>query len=103
MFICEMVANYGIYYNRWWKDLDVETKLPFVRDRIVECYFWILGVYFEPRYSLARRILTKVIAMASIVDDTYDAYGTFEELQLFTDAVDRFVFKDMTLILVTNT
>jgi len=44
-----------------------------------------MGVYFEPQYEFGRRILTKVIAMTSIIDDTYDAYGTFEELDLFTD------------------
>ncbi|GFS29269.1 terpenoid cyclases/Protein prenyltransferases superfamily protein [Actinidia rufa] len=75
--------------TRWWKDLDFAKKLPFVRDRLVECYFWILGVYFEPQYWPARRILTKVIAMTSIIDDIYDAYGTLEELALFTDAIER--------------
>ncbi|CAL5341820.1 unnamed protein product [Camellia sinensis] len=75
--------------TRWWKDLDFAKKLPFARDRLVECYFWILGVYFEPQYFLARRILTKVIALTSIIDDIYDAYGTLEELELFTDAVER--------------
>ncbi|KAK9041662.1 hypothetical protein V6N11_016752 [Hibiscus sabdariffa] len=73
----------------WWKDLDFATKLPFARDRLVECYFWMLGVYFEPQYSFAREILTKVIAMVSTMDDIYDSYGTFEELQLFTDAIQR--------------
>ncbi|CAH2040870.1 unnamed protein product [Thlaspi arvense] len=67
----------------WWKGLDVAKKLPFVRDRIVECYFWTLGVYFEPKYFMARRILTKMIALTSIIDDIYDAYGTFEELVSF--------------------
>ncbi|KAL6313966.1 hypothetical protein AAG906_011696 [Vitis piasezkii] len=57
--------------------------------RLVEGYFWILGVYFEPQYSLARRILVKVFAMISIIDDIYDAYGTFEELKLFTEAIER--------------
>ena len=48
-----------------------------------------MGVYFEPRYSFARKIFSKVIAMASILDDTYDAYGTLEELELFTNAIKR--------------
>ena len=75
---------------RWWKNLDFAHKLPFARDRVVECYFWILGVFFEPQFFLARRILTKVIAMTSIIDDIYDVYGTLEELELFTEAVERF-------------
>ncbi|XP_075668940.1 sesquiterpene synthase 2-like [Castanea sativa] len=75
--------------TRWWKDLDFVTKLPFARDRVVECYFWIVAVYFEPRYSLARKILTKVISMTSILDDIYDVYGTLEELGPFTEAIER--------------
>uniref|UniRef100_A0A2N9GC24 Terpene synthase N-terminal domain-containing protein n=1 Tax=Fagus sylvatica TaxID=28930 RepID=A0A2N9GC24_FAGSY len=75
--------------TRWWKDLDFANKLPFARDRVVECYFWIVAVYFEPQYSLARKILTKVIAMTSIIDDIYDVYGTLEELEPFTEAIER--------------
>lgn len=75
---------------RWWKNLDFVSKLPFARDRLVELYFWILGVYFEPQYSLARRRVTKVIAMTSVLDDIYDIYGTPEELKLLTDAMERF-------------
>ncbi|GKU94692.1 hypothetical protein SLEP1_g8145 [Rubroshorea leprosula] len=74
---------------KWWKDLDFATKLPYARDRIVECYIWIMGVYFEPKYSLARMFLTKVIAMTSILDDTYDNYGTYEELEVLTKCVER--------------
>uniref|UniRef100_A0A2N9GH67 Terpene synthase N-terminal domain-containing protein n=1 Tax=Fagus sylvatica TaxID=28930 RepID=A0A2N9GH67_FAGSY len=73
----------------WWKELDFARKLPFARDRVVECYFWIVAVYFEPQYSLARKILTKVIAMTSIIDDIYDVYGTLEELEPFTEAIER--------------
>ncbi|KAF5947155.1 hypothetical protein HYC85_017383 [Camellia sinensis] len=78
-----------ITYFRWWKELDFAKKTPFARDRIVELYFWILGVYFEPQYLLAKRMLTKVIALTSIIDDIYDVYGTLEELALFTDAIER--------------
>ncbi|KAL5802663.1 hypothetical protein ACOSQ4_030968 [Xanthoceras sorbifolium] len=73
----------------WCKNMDVKAKFPYARDRLVECYFWSIGVYFEPQYSLARRILTKVAAAITIVDDTYDAYGTYKELELFTDAIQR--------------
>ncbi|WVZ03704.1 hypothetical protein V8G54_024510 [Vigna mungo] len=75
--------------TKWWvKDLNVPTNFPFVRDRIVESCFWIVGVYYEPQYCLARSILIKVIAMTSIIDDVYDAYGTIDELEIFTDAIE---------------
>ncbi|CAK9321897.1 unnamed protein product [Citrullus colocynthis] len=74
---------------RWWKDLEVPIKFPFARDRIVECYFWTLGSYFEPQFSVGRKMLTKVIAISSILDDIYDAYGTFQELQVLTPAIQR--------------
>ncbi|KAL3508558.1 hypothetical protein ACH5RR_027959 [Cinchona calisaya] len=73
--------------TKWWRSIDCPKKLPFARDRLVECYFWIMCVYFEPRYSLARTILTKVISMLSILDDIYDVYGTLDELVLLTDAI----------------
>ncbi|KAK2984767.1 hypothetical protein RJ640_004592 [Escallonia rubra] len=75
--------------SRWWKDIDFASKLPFARDRLVECYFWILGVNFEPKYSFGRNFMTKIIALASVIDDIYDVYGSLEELKLFTEAVER--------------
>nr|GMD52390.1 (-)-germacrene D synthase-like [Ipomoea batatas] len=61
--------------------------------RLVECYFWILGAYFEPKYHLARKFILKIITLTSIVDDIYDVYGTPDELKLFTDAVQRSQFQ----------
>ena len=55
----------------------------------MEICFWIIGVYYEPQYYLARRILTKLTAMLSIIDDVYDAYGTIDELEIFTNAIER--------------
>ncbi|OIW15246.1 hypothetical protein TanjilG_17566 [Lupinus angustifolius] len=75
--------------SKWWKELDIPRNLPFIRDRIVELCFWILGVYFEPQYSQARKIMMKVIFLVAIVDDTYDAFGTIDELELFTKAIER--------------
>ncbi|XVF04021.1 hypothetical protein REPUB_Repub05bG0044600 [Reevesia pubescens] len=84
-----MLIIYLIDDFKWWRGLDIESNFPFARDRLVECYMWILGVYFEPHYSIARTFMTKVIALTSILDDTYDAYGTYEELDIFTKAIHR--------------
>ncbi|CAL9128169.1 unnamed protein product, partial [Musa acuminata var. zebrina] len=35
-------------------DLAPSKNLNFARDRLVECYFWILGVFFELYYSHSR-------------------------------------------------
>ncbi|CAA2988682.1 (-)-germacrene D synthase [Olea europaea subsp. europaea] len=75
--------------TRWWKALEFENKLPFARDRLVECYSWALGVYYEPQYSHGRKMLAKVIAMISVIDDIYDVYGTLDELTLLLDAIER--------------
>ncbi|KAI8529372.1 hypothetical protein RHMOL_Rhmol12G0220500 [Rhododendron molle] len=77
------------HISRWWKDLDLVSEAPYVRDRAVECFFTSVPAYFEPKYSLARLILTKATLIISVLDDTYDAYGTYEELKLFTNAVHR--------------
>ncbi|XP_076936082.1 sesquiterpene synthase TPS1-like [Bidens hawaiensis] len=75
--------------SKWWKDFEPTKILHFVRDRLVELYFWVVGVYFEPQYSRSRIFLTKVIKMATVLDDTYDNYGTYEELEIFTEAIQR--------------
>ncbi|CAN4126533.1 unnamed protein product [Withania somnifera] len=93
--IIYQVLNVDFLCCRWWKDLNFVKTLPYARDRVVECYFWALGVYFEPQYSQARVMLVKTIAMISIVDDTYDAYGTVEELATYTDVIQRWDIKEI--------
>lgn len=36
--------------------------------------------------------MTKVLAIVSILDDTYDVYGTLQECELFTSCVERCVY-----------
>ncbi|KDP35342.1 hypothetical protein JCGZ_10983 [Jatropha curcas] len=83
------LQQFTIAVQRWWKDLNLVEELPYVRDRIVEIYLWAIGAHFEPQYALARVMITKYTKMVSVVDDTYDAYGTLDELQQFTIAVQR--------------
>ncbi|KAK3200100.1 hypothetical protein Dsin_023515 [Dipteronia sinensis] len=73
----------------WVNDLNLTLKLPYARDRILENYFWAVGIYYDPYNSRARIIFTHVLMIMSRLDDTYDAYGTVEELRLFTDAIER--------------
>ncbi|KAL3322567.1 hypothetical protein AABB24_039925 [Solanum stoloniferum] len=75
--------------TRWWKELELVKVVPYARDRVVELYFWCLGIYFEPQYSVSRKTLTKVLSFCSIMDDTYDTYGTLDELTLLTNAIER--------------
>ncbi|XP_066351265.1 (E)-beta-farnesene synthase-like [Miscanthus floridulus] len=73
----------------WWKQLNVGTNLSFIRDRIVECHFWMTGACFEPQYSLTRVITTKMSACITILDDIMDTYSTTEEAMLLAEAIYR--------------
>ncbi|QHN95861.1 putative sesquiterpene synthase [Arachis hypogaea] len=74
---------------RWWRELDFATKVPYARDRVVEGFFWPFATNSEPKYSTARQMITKLAICISLVDDTFDVYGTVEELELFTKAIQR--------------
>ncbi|XP_022897602.1 terpene synthase 10-like [Olea europaea var. sylvestris] len=73
----------------WWKGTCLAEKLSFARVRLVECFFWTTGVIFEPQYEFCRKILTKVNALVTTIDDMYDVYGTLEELEVFTRIIER--------------
>ncbi|CAI9759952.1 unnamed protein product [Fraxinus pennsylvanica] len=73
----------------WWKDVGLANKLYFARDRLMESFFWSVGMVFEPQFSECRKGLTKVVKLITIIDDVYDVYGSLEELEQFTDAVER--------------
>ncbi|CAL5435401.1 unnamed protein product [Camellia sinensis] len=75
--------------QEWWESTGWGEKLPFVRDRVVENYLWSLGEAFEPKFQNFRSMETRINILATCVDDVYDAYGTLDELQLFTTAIDR--------------
>jgi len=66
-------------------------KLDFARDRLMENFLWSAGIIFEPQFGNCRRMLTKLNSLVTTVDDIYDVHGTLDELELFTDAIVRFV------------
>ncbi|PWA53791.1 (E)-beta-ocimene synthase, chloroplastic [Artemisia annua] len=74
---------------RWWEKTGLARRLSFVRDRLVECFFWSVGMVFEPQYHSCRVALTKVGTLITTIDDIYDVYGSLNELKVFTNAVKR--------------
>ena len=60
----------------------------------MENFFWTVGVIFQPQFGYCRRMSTKVNALITTIDDVYDVYGTLDELELFTDVVERFVLME---------
>ncbi|KAL8246164.1 hypothetical protein R6Q59_007380 [Mikania micrantha] len=75
--------------NRWWEQLGLCSKLDFIRDRHVECFLWTVGLLPEVAYSSSRIELAKAIAVLLVIDDVYDTYGSYDDLVLFTEAIER--------------
>ncbi|KAK2969708.1 hypothetical protein RJ640_004214 [Escallonia rubra] len=78
----------------WWVDLGLD-KMSFARDRLMEHYLWCNGMVSEPQYGAFREMSTKIISLITTIDDIYDVYGSMEELELFTDYVDRWDFSEV--------
>uniref|UniRef100_A0A151UDR3 (+)-delta-cadinene synthase isozyme C2 n=1 Tax=Cajanus cajan TaxID=3821 RepID=A0A151UDR3_CAJCA len=81
--------------TKWWKQSNVMKKVPHARDRLVECYLWILAMSYKPEDSNGRMFAGKLSTVITLLDDAYDAYGTVEELELLTEAFKRW---DISLI-----
>ncbi|XP_020100944.1 terpene synthase 10-like [Ananas comosus] len=75
--------------SRWWSNLGLWEKLPFSRDRLAENYLWSVGWAFAPKHFAFRLAQTKANCLVTAIDDLYDVYGSLDELELFTEAVDR--------------
>ncbi|KAI3822627.1 hypothetical protein L1987_10222 [Smallanthus sonchifolius] len=77
------------HVSRWWRNTRWVTKLSFIRDSLVSSFLWAIGLGYLPQYSLGRNSLAKAVAMITTTDDIYDENGTLDELEKFTDIVDR--------------
>ncbi|KAL3519578.1 hypothetical protein ACH5RR_017727 [Cinchona calisaya] len=75
--------------SRWWMGLLNKEKLSFSRDRMVESFLYAAGIASEPQHGSLRKWLSKVIKLILIIDDAYDVYGSLEEMECFTNAVER--------------
>lgn len=72
--------------------MEFESKITYAKHRVAEACLWAVGTYSEPEYSQGRVLLANVVILLTALDDTYDAYGTKEELELFTYALEKYSF-----------
>ncbi|XP_028772651.1 myrcene synthase, chloroplastic-like [Neltuma alba] len=56
---------------------------------MVENLMGTVGLAFQPQFGYFRRVVSKVFAMITRIDDMYDVHGSLEELKLFTEVVNR--------------
>ncbi|XP_010545504.1 PREDICTED: (E)-beta-ocimene synthase, chloroplastic-like isoform X2 [Tarenaya hassleriana] len=77
------------HLSSWWNDIGLAKRLDFTRDRITENFLWGLALVDEPGFGYRRRMLTKIFSFMTTIDDIYDIYGTMEELEIFTAAVEK--------------
>ncbi|XP_073313339.1 (-)-alpha-terpineol synthase-like [Primulina huaijiensis] len=75
--------------SRWHASTKLAERLSFARDRLVESFIWSIGITFEPLFGYCRKMIAKLLVLGTMIDDIYDVYGTLDELELFTLAVDR--------------
>nr|QYM90043.1 terpene synthase [Phalaenopsis bellina] len=78
----------------WWTKISSAAggKVSFAREWPAESYFLALGLAMEPQFSTLRTEVAKAICFINVIDDIYDIYGSLDELQLFTDVVERWEF-----------
>ncbi|KAL3618163.1 hypothetical protein CASFOL_038484 [Castilleja foliolosa] len=81
--------------SRWWNELDMKSKFPYMRDRVVEAYLWGSSYNLEPQYGYVRMAVAKAIQVLTIFDDTYDNYATVEEADLFTQIIERWNIEEI--------
>ncbi|XP_019426256.1 PREDICTED: (3S,6E)-nerolidol synthase 1 isoform X3 [Lupinus angustifolius] len=75
--------------SRWWTELGLGNELKYARNQPLKWYMWSLACLTDPTLSEERVELTKAISFIYIIDDTFDVYGSLQELTMFTEVVSR--------------
>ncbi|TYI32468.1 hypothetical protein ES332_A04G064900v1 [Gossypium tomentosum] len=65
------------YVSTWWEELDLGKSA---------------GMIIAPQNGKSRIFHTMVNALITVIDDVYDVCGTLDELKLFTNVVESFIY-----------
>lgn len=78
--ICSWAENYEI------------SNMGFGREKTSYCYFAIAAALTSLPYdSYVRMFLAKSAIIITVADDFFDSIGSLNELQILTDAVQRYI------------
>lgn len=77
------------FFFRWCNDLYEYIGLSYVRERAVEFYTCGCIYFHEEALALTRMTFSKLIALAMILDDTYDVHATIDECRMLDMAIQR--------------
>lgn len=67
-------------------------EIEFARNQPIKWYLWTVATLTHPGWSEERVDLTKPISLIYIIDDIFDIYGNLEDLTLFTEAINKYVY-----------
>lgn len=56
----------------------------------MEMHFFSLAMFFEPEFSRARIMQTKLYMAELMLDDTCDRYATFPEVESLVNSLERY-------------
>ncbi|GLJ06369.1 hypothetical protein SUGI_0037340 [Cryptomeria japonica] len=75
-------------YSRWWRDSGL-SKLKCAHRRYIEYFSLACAICEDEKYAKFRSGIAKFSAIATYLADTYNTYGTYDELKQFTDAIKK--------------
>uniref|UniRef100_A0A0E0DCP1 Terpene synthase metal-binding domain-containing protein n=1 Tax=Oryza meridionalis TaxID=40149 RepID=A0A0E0DCP1_9ORYZ len=56
---------------------------------MIEAYAWSYMMFYEEDFAFTRMFVAKIIALDTVMDDTYDAHATIEEYRQLNTAIQR--------------
>lgn len=74
--------------NRWAEKCGI-SNMGFGREKTTYCYFAVAAVTTLPHDSYIRMLVAKSAIIITVADDFFDEIGSLNELEILTDAVQR--------------
>ena len=66
--------------------------MKLAKNQPLKWYMRTAACLTDPSLSDQRFELTKPISLVYVIDDNFDVYGTLDELTLFTNVVNQYVY-----------